>query len=117
MPPEASNALPDPTDPSGTLRPDEPPAKNSVEPPYRPLKISQRVGAPRLPSDLKSGDIKGLIDLFLPQGLFEVICEATNQYDELGTTKRFARWSIITPGELRAWLAVHIYMTVSPGVK
>ena len=84
MPPEASNALPDPTDPSGTLRPDEPSAKNSAEPPYRPLKISQRVGAPRLPGDLKSGNIRGLIDLFLPQGLLEGICEATNQYAELG---------------------------------
>ena len=117
MPPKTPKSVGDPTDPQGTRRPDETPATNAFQPPYTILKIKERDGGPRLPGDLKPGDTDALIGLFLTSGVFEGICKATNAYARRGTTKSLHNWVDIDPRELRTWLGVHIYMTITPGVK
>ena len=46
------DSIGDPTDPLGTRRPNEIPANNLVEPPFRRLTIAQRDGVPNVPADL-----------------------------------------------------------------
>ena len=109
----APGAIGDPTDPQGTLRPDEPPAQTAPQAVFRPLSIEKRPGGPRLPADLALGDINALIGLFLTSELLEVIAEHTNAYSWGQTSQALQNFALVSPSELQTWLGVHIYMTTA----
>ena len=114
MAPKTPKSMGDPTDPQGTQRLNESPASNKEQPPYRPLVIKEHTGGPRLPEDLRPGDMSALIALFLTPQLLQEISEATNAYARLVATKLLKNFPPVTPRELQTWLGVHIYMTLTP---
>ena len=87
---KAPSTVGDPTDPGGTLRPDEPPSTNEKQPNFDRLNIPKRTGGPRLPVD-------------------EAICAFTGRAKEKvkipskPIPEGFKRWTLAEEGYFISW--------------
>ena len=106
------DSLGDPTDPLGTPRPNEIPANNRVEPPFRRLSIAQRASGPNVPEDLPR-DTYALVSMFFIQEVLYIISMHINTYTIQQSSQWRDNWVELTPSELQTWLGIHVFMTIS----
>ena len=108
----SSQVISDPTDPSGTFRPNLPPEPKTGDN-YQPMPAPEFEHYIDLPDTVRSDPI-ALFDLFFTPVMLATIVASTNQSGlgqaRLAKTKKARNWTNITIGELYAYLGILIYM-------
>jgi hypothetical protein len=104
----------DPTDPSGTLRPNLVPEPKTGDN-YQSMPAPEFEHQINLPDTVRSNPI-GLFDLFWTPAILATIVASTNQYGldqaRLAKTKKARNWTDTSIMELYTYLGILIYMTL-----
>ena len=116
-----ANAVGDITDPTGTLRPNEPTVEATTHK-FRPVLVEKRSQKLHLPKDIKPSDAYGIFSLFFDDHILTIIAQNTNLYAPIQDAKLQAKnpnpkkartpWSDVSVAELRAYLGVLLYRSL-----
>ena len=74
-----ANAIGDITDPTGTLRPDEPTVEAATHK-FRPIQVEERSQTVHLPRHIKPNDVYGIFSLFFDEQILAILVQNTNLY-------------------------------------